>query len=479
MSIRETEVIPFSDEMSMEEKEQLKRSVLEKMKKDMRKSKQNYRWKTWKIVAAAASAAIIIPSSALAADQIAQLFHNEVHKDGYQLDIDIQKDSKADHTKSETIKEGKGNPVVLEYKIPDEYTMNEKGGGWYSFNHKEGFDAGKDFGVELLKVDKNVEKKFLLDDVGMQEEIKVGDNNGIYVKFNGLMESEYEEESINNYGQRVLVFDEKQGYILQIYAMNGIEKEKLLKYASGITLKPCEQGEECASMLLSEYIKTKSDVEKDTPLQGIDASHVVSEKETILFHGIEYEVNEVQVSDTLETIMKENGKGTDGEIWENRLEYSDKKGKLKTYTRETIEYGDGHTTPSSRVVGRKDVAQKFVLVELRVKNTTKKVKQDVEACLKMDYMTEENGTYVYDTTSYYRPRVVEDCQCDNRPQYFKETNGGKGFYLKDLQPGQEEVYHIGYFVDEDYLDNMFLAVDNSEFLMNGMEYEGAKIDIRK
>lgn len=478
MSIRETEVIPFSDEMSMEEKEQLKRSVLEKMKKDMRKSKQNYRWKTWKIVAAAASAAIIIPSSALAADQIAQLFHNEVHKDGYQLDIDIQKDSKADHTKSETIKAGKENSVVLEYEIPDEYTMNEKGGGWYSFNHKEGFDAGKDFAIELIKVDKTIEKKFLLDDVGVQEEIKVGDNNGIYIKFNGLIESQYEEER-NGYGQRALIFDEKQGYILQIYAMNGIEKEKLLKYASGITLKPCEQGEECAFMLLSEYIKTKSDVEKDTPLQGIDASHVVSEKETILFHGIEYEVNEVQVSDTLEAIMKENGKGMDSEIWENRLGYSDKKGKLKTYTRETIEYGDGHTTPGSRVVGRKDVAQRFVLVELRVKNTTKKVKQNVQACLQMDYMTEDNGTYVYDTISYYRPREVEDCQMDNMPHYFKETNGGKGFYLKDLQPGQEEVYHIGYFVDEDYLDNMFLAVDNGEFLTEGMEYEGAKIDIRK
>jgi len=65
------------------------------------------------------------------------------------------------------------------------------------------------------------------------------------------------------------------------------------------------------------------------------------------------------------------------------------------------------------------------------------------------------------------------------PQYFKETNGGKGFYLKDLQPGQEEVYHIGYFVDEDYLDNMFLSVDNGEFFTEGMEYEGAKIDIRK
>ena len=36
---------------------------------------------------------------------------------------------------------------------------------------------------------------------------------------------------------------------------------------------------------------------------------------------------------------------------------------------------------------------------------------------------------------------------------------GYRFYLKTLKPGQEEIYHIGYFVDEDLLDKAYIQID--------------------
>lgn len=488
MGIGETETIHFSQEMSADEKEKLKRSVLEKMQKETKNNKKNRQWKTWKIVAAAASAAIIIPSSAYAADKIAQYFQSEVNKDGYQVDINIEKDNTTngpettnEKNSAEIIAMEQVQPVVLNCETPKGYTMEEEGTGWYSFTHEQGFDAGKDFAVELIRVDQTVEEQLFVDDVGMQEEINIKGNNGIYVKFNSIIGSRYEKEIEDTaYNQRIFVFDETQGYILQIYAMGGIEKEKLLEYVSNITLTPCQEGKESSFMLLSQYIENTT-AETEDPLGTIEAEHVVSSNETVVVNGIAYEVKEVQVCDTLASLIKEDGKGFSdaNALWENRLEYSDKNGKLKSYIRETIKNGDGHVTPCAKVVGTKEVAQRFVLVELRVKNTTKKLQEQVQVCLNMDYMTEKNGNYVLDHMSYCRPKSVENCQLDNMPQYFRETNGGKGFYLKDLEPGQEEVYHIGYFVDEDYTDKMFLAINEGRSYQEGEEYEGVQIDIRQ
>lgn len=475
--VRETEAIDFGEEMSAEEKEYLKRRVLEKMHNDGMKQKKKHGWKSWKVAVAAAAVVVIMPSSVIAASKAVQYFYSQVKTDGYQVDLKVKKDNTVKGTKEQV------QPMLLKYEMSKAYTVKtEKGEGWYNFCHKQGFDAGKDFSLELIQVDQTVEKNFLLDDVGEQEEINVNGNKGVYAKFNGIIGSRYNQETEpTSYTQRVVVFYEKEGYILQFYAMGGIEKEELLQYVSKITLQPCKKEQASSYVALSEYLGYNSAEVAEEPVTTLEAEYtVVPQGKTAVFHGIEYEVKQVQVSDTIAPIIKENGKGINDcmGIWENRLEFSDKDGTLKSYIRETLQEGDGHTSPCARVVGSKEVAQKLVMVELRVKNTTEQTKEDVQVCMNMEYMTEKNGVYVNDDASYCRPKVVEDCQLDNLPQYFKETNEGKGYYLKDLKPGQEEVYHIGYFVDEDYLDKMFLTEDCGVASAEGNTYEGIQLDIR-
>lgn len=45
------------------------------------------------------------------------------------------------------------------------------------------------------------------------------------------------------------------------------------------------------------------------------------------------------------------------------------------------------------------------------------------------------------------------------PNIFRRQTGDIVFYLKTLKPGQEEIYHIGYFVDEDLLDKAYIQID--------------------
>ncbi len=496
MNIKETEAIEFGEEMWEEEKERLKRSVLKQMRKDLN-HKKKYNWKPWKAATAAAVAAIVVvPSGVFAAGKIAQYFHSEVNQDGYRLNMEIAKESNEkgiedtkdsiekskDAQTDEMIKDAQakekvtassqGQPVKLVYNLPKSYKLTDEKGksgenGWFSFNYEKGFDAGKDFACELLLVDQSVDD-FFLDNVGTTEKIDVNGNKGVYIKRNNIVGSQYaDEEEAASYNQRVMVFYEEEGYILQFYAMGGIDKETLLQYVSDITIESCEEKEADQSYSLAKYVSNLKGQVVTEPVE-VGAEHISAQNQTVSFDGIEYQVNKVQVLDSISSVSKNNGKGFLGDNWSNRLKYADENGKLKTYTRETLEMGDGYTKPYAAVVDTKEVAQKFVMVEFRVKNTTKE-KQDIMVCKDMEYLTEKDGIYKKDVTEYARPKEIEECQ-DSMAGYFRETDGGTHCLFKELQPGQEEVYHIGYFVDEDYLDNMFLAVGGEE---------GSKIDIRQ
>lgn len=77
---------------------------------------------------------------------------------------------------------------------------------------------------------------------------------------------------------------------------------------------------------------------------------------------------------------------------------------------------------------------KLVFVELKVTNTTKETKQ-AEAAPGICFVKE---------------------QTNEATAYFEESNGGYGYGFKELKAGESEVYHLGYFVDEDQVENMSL-----------------------
>lgn len=479
IKIKEMEAISFEEEMSIEEKEQLKRRVLEEMKQLVNKEDKykGRKWKTLKIAAAAVAVAIMLPATYVTANKLVKYFYTDVKQDQYKVDMQIKKEKEVSGTMSPS---KEVQPVKLEYDLPDTYEMHEENGGYY-FSHKDGFEAGKNFDVELIQIDQTVEKKFLVLDVAEKEDININGNKGVYLQQHTVEGSQY----LTGYGQRVVVFYEKEGYVLQFYAGEGIKKDTLLQYARNITIKPCEQKEKSQYILMSEYLQhnlyyKNVDEEVVKPTITIPKDRFISQNQTVQYNGMEYQVQKVEVLDNITPLMKENGKGVNDclDIWKKRLEFSEQDGTLKAYVRERVELGNGYTSPREKVVETKEVAQRFVLVELRVKNITKERKNDVLICLNMDYMKEKDGEYQLDYTCYNRPRIIEDCRLDGMAQYFKETDEGAGGYLKGFAPGQEEVYHIGYFVDEDYVDKMLLNI-NSGVMPDDDDMDQYWLDIRQ
>lgn len=475
IDITEFEALDFKEELSEKELEQIKKNVLERIHKMDKKKIKSYKWRKWKV--AAVIVLVMTPASVFAASKINEFFQSKVNQDSYHLNVDIETKDKENEKDSIQSTDKQFKNVRLVYEKLEEYTIKKKGNGWYSFSHKEGFNEGKDFGCELIYVDQTVKDDFFIDDISVWEDEIINGNKTIYIERNEVVGSQY--HSNTEYTKRVLVFYEDKNYILQFYAMEGIEKEQMFQYASSIRLEECEESRADEYISLSQYISYHNTEGEDIANRFVKKGQVINQNETASYNGIDYQVKDVQVLSNISSLFKENGKGfCDAmNIWEERLEYSDNEGNLKSYIREEVEYGDGYTKPYETVVSSKEIAQKFVMVELRVKNTTKTKKEGVMICLPINYLIENGNEFAFAAASYNRPEVIRNCQLDSYAQYFRETNGGKGFYMKDLEAGEEQIYHIGYFVDKDLLERMFLSLDEGTFNEEG--YDGIQIDIRQ
>lgn len=435
-----------------------------------------------KVAIAVAAVSLAVPTGAYAYERIAGYFRTEVEKDGYQVDMKVEKTdaspAKTDSiavkkdAKSDTIlAKGDTKPVKLVYDSMEGYALGDKTGkGWYEFTTNEGFESGKEFAVELLQVDVDTSKDYFVDDVSYSQNITVGDNRGIYIQRNQVVGSKYNKDTA--YTQRVVVFYEELGYILHFYAQSGIKKEQLIEYANQITIENCKKQEESEATYLSEKLNSVEVVK--TGNAWVKPEQLVKIKEPVVYDGIEYEVLNVDIKDNIAKEIKDIAKQL-GHNENDVSVYVKKDGTLKSYDRETIKMGDGKSAPFASVSKTENVGQKFVLVTLKVKNTTKSAVEK-QVCRNLVYLTKEDGKTKVDYTEYGRPETIEEVKhYDSMPCYFKETNGGKGFFIKKLNAGEEAVYHIGYMVDEDQLTRMALQLDNG----TGDHINFKYIDIKK
>ncbi len=438
-----------------------------------------------KVAVAVAAVSLAVPTGAYAYERISDYFKMEVEQNGYQVDMEVKKtDSSLEKkdtilvtedtisTTEEAAIEAKeaeilvkkaaiaakeaAKPVKLVYDSIEGYTQRQKThGGWYEFATKEGFESGKEFSVEVLLVDVDTSKDYFVNDVAYSQNITVNGNKGIYIQRNDVIGSQYKEDTA--YTQNVVVFYEDMGYIMHFHAQSGMKKEQLIKYANQITIENCKKQEGNEISCLSERLKNVGVVKKET--EWVKHNQLVNIKETLVYDGLEYEVLNVDVKDSIAKEMKDIAKNLEHN--ENDVSvYAKKDGTLKTYDRETITEGDGKNAPSRVVSKTENIGLKFVLVTLRVKNTTKKAVEK-QVCRDLVYFTEQDRKTKVDCTEYGRPKAIMEVKhYDSMPCYFKETDGGKGFYLKKLEAGEEAVYHIGYMVDEDQLSQMALRIDD-------------------
>lgn len=419
---------------------------------DHKEKKTHRRGMAWRVAAACLLAAVVIPAGAYAAGKISQYFQTEITQDGYQMSMDIQKADGKKALKEKYVKVtcDFGPEYTLEKTTEDD---TQKG-----YCYRDGFEAGKDFWYCLIQVDGAEETILPSYDVEVSKKMTIGSHKAVYYKINSIVGSEYSADEDTTYNQRLFIFYDEYGYLVEIDGMQKLGEKGMLNLGKKISLQETTEEQADASILLSQYRKGNQTADR-IPDTSLLETRKVSGKVRSRDAVIEADDYQCKVTDVKVTgsIM-----GMDKNAFADHVSQKslwDKSGSLKSYVRENLQFGDGISKPERKVIGRETIQPKLVQVTMKV--THEKQKQDVFTLPELEFLEQGRDGYYfskcYDKAN--RPEYVEDAFMDQSACYFQETKGGHGFYLvDDLGRGEERILHFAFLVDEDMTDRMYLRL---------------------
>ncbi len=432
--------------------------------------KNRHLFRAWRAgLAACLAFALVIPTSVFAVEKISGLFIKE-GAGQYETRVELYGDKESALAEKTSKKDRKYIKVDADfgsdYKLVGdiEYYSGEDGkmhtkkvkykegmDGTYNYAHKNGFSAGLDFFYNVLYIDTNKDVLLDLYNLVSQKEITVNGHRALLCRMNTIQGSQYAKDHDSDYTIDLYVFYDEYGYVIDFCGMQGLGEDALVSLAKKATVTESEKDKASRYELLSHYNKANM-VKLDESKTREKINHQVGKvSQTLKNDGFVYQVTDVTVSSKVQDM--------DGDKFEDNTKKSlwGKDGKLRPYTRETLQMGDGVKTPERRVVGTQKVQPKMVYVTMKVKSE----KNNNLFSLPDVIFADKDGKDYYQIWSYdnyNRPAAIEDAFMDRMPCYFKETSGGAGFWLKDMNAGEEAVYHFAYLIDEDLEDNMLLRL---------------------
>lgn len=323
-----------------------------------------------------------------------------------------------------------------------------------SICHKDGEEAGKDFWYELIYLDQDEKTVLSTFDNASSQTFQINGNQAVYGMKNGIVGSRYEKDDDTDYAQSVYIFDEADGYLIRIGAQKKMGKKNLLDLVSRIRIERADSEKEASPYVnYSKMDRTGWEVQDQSAgkEQKLSTDRFHSIDESCAVHGTKFRVMDVSVRDSL---TSEERTYLAKDVKQKKL--FDKNGKLKSYIREKVTYGDGVHTPEQKVTGTERVQPKFVFVTAQVETTS----PDEAYCIPALYrITKKDGNVYTRDCGYVRPDYIADAYTDRMPCYFRESLGGSSFWFTDMSEGKK-VIHFAYLIDGDMTDGMALNVDS-------------------
>lgn len=300
--------------------------------------------------------------------------------------------------------------------------------------------------------------------------------------FSTLYSNSYEEKKINgkravivnkDKGNKNVAFDrqvfllfEDEGIMLESYVGTDVSEDQMMQVMENISLEPTS--EEMASSI-TDYDEFLSNQEEAEPTElsviplkknskqlfhvGQTVPVTLEQVETGIINKLDYVVEKVEVFDSIQDFKEENfndvGLGT---LTENKA--LDDTKKLMPYKRDVYQVGDGKNS-TDKLIASPLVKPKFVYLTTTLKNNSKQATEEIYMHPSMQILKSEKNAWNYAGED----GIAEESIMTGEVDYLEPHGNGKSFYnIGSLQPGQTMKIHLGYFVDEDKLDSMFLDV---------------------
>ncbi|PGQ48680.1 anti-sigma factor [Bacillus thuringiensis] len=336
-----------------------------------------------------------------------------------------------------------------------------------------------------LKVGKLPENMEAIDDTAMKYSFKDNYANGGFSfvlwrvggnsDFPTLYSKSYEEKEINGKkavivhretGKKDLMMDrvvflffEEEGIMLQSYIGNDINEEQMVDVLGNISLEPTSK--EKASHITDydkKYFSEESKPKKTKviPLKK-DSKRLfhIGQKVpvTIIMDNskIEYVIEKVEVFDSIKDFKQENFYELGLGIL-SRNQALDQGGQLIPYRRDKYKIGNGKDS-IDQLVESKLIHPKFVYLTTTVKNIGKQATEEIYMHPSIQVLKSKGNVW----NSAERDGIAEKNIMTGEVDYLEPHGDGKSFYnIGSIRPGQTVKVNLGYFVDEDKIDSIFL-----------------------
>lgn len=140
--------------------------------------------------------------------------------------------------------------------------------------------------------------------------------------------------------------------------------------------------------------------------------------------------------------------------------YVNKNGSLIPRIRETWKWGDGINTCDEKIKSE-TVNQKFVIADIAFTNNTDKDVDMVETNVTLKYLFKSGDKLTEHQIAATDPNLP-DGDYQYKKGYINKDAKDDFFYIEKLKAHESKTITVGYFCDEDLLDNAYLNIEGDE-----------------
>lgn len=407
----------------------------------------NKKTSIWKVSAAVCAVTVLIPTVAFASTKIYQYYNTSVSKEDKKVEMVLE---------GNTTEAGKqeNKYIKLSADFGKDYSICKEGALMH-YEYVEGFEAGRNFWYELIKLDNEEMHTISTYDNNSVEELKINGRKAVYCKKNYIEGSRYETEEGTIKDKTLYIFLEDCGYFIRMTSQKNLSKEEFIALAEKIQITEVDSKENA-----SQYFMYNDAHKPDWELGADDLGLGVKEEVDLSNYHNESTISTSGGTVTVESVkILDSVEGLDLSHFREEVEMNqfwDEDGNLKAYDRETLEFGNGIDTPYCKVINTERINTKLVYVTLRYEGV-ESLFDNLYQVPRLDLVDDKKMYTVGD--NYKRPMDMEKIVCDGFPCYFEETKGGESFYFTDLKDGNVTM-HIAYLVDEDMVGGMLLDIES-------------------
>ncbi len=446
--------------ISKEAKDRIQMAVMMQNAEEKKKRQMHHGWKI--AMAACLLAICIVPSGVYAAQKIYQFFSVSVKKDNRNVSMHITKETNPSQQYIMVTAD-----FGAEYEVSKKETTNDT---LISCEYKKGFESGKSFWYQVEYMDGDQKEILNTYDVKKNEILQINGKKAVYCKYNDIVGSRYHKDHKTDYGQTIYLFAEKEGYIIEIAAQNGLEKDEFIKLAKKIKIQKTTSKKEASKYILySERMQNGWNI----PNTAMDQKDIDLKESANYYTGNKAVVNRNDYTGSKAVIRKNKITVTDVKVFDSTRSLQknafikdnfaykkivEKNGTLKKYNREKVKYGDGIKTPERKVEATESIQPKLVYVTMMIEGKSP-LSNGRYSVPSMQLVTKKDGKIIKADDSYNRPEYIKDAYTDQMPCYFEESLGGKSAWFAPMN-GNHVTLHFAYLVDEDQIHGMALVLND-------------------